>query len=291
MGYIRKIYSTQPTKPLFHYTTLQGLTGIVESSKLWATNVFYLNDASEVKHAASLLKLAIDKKLQSKNDNKELLTQLSSWLTSSHIERHQFFVSSFTEQSNLLSQWRGYSKLGQGVSIGLSHELMIYACAEQDFTIVKCIYEKEEKENIIREFLNRVLREAQEMGPNKNTSQRHPSQSYYDIFEMFEAAFLEIASSLKHPSFKEEEEWRFISPLITDLTDSRIKYRVANSTLIPYMEFHLPKEADHLLFHEVVIGPTQSMNLSMMSIPNYLRSKKVKCENGICNSQLPYRGL
>ncbi|MFO1205708.1 MAG: hypothetical protein U1E63_08295 [Burkholderiales bacterium] len=32
---------------LYHYTTAEGLKGIVESQQLWATNIAYLNDAEE----------------------------------------------------------------------------------------------------------------------------------------------------------------------------------------------------------------------------------------------------
>src|SRR6266540_1307643 len=40
---------------VFHYTTVDGLRGIVESGKLWATEVGYLNDASEYVHANDIL--------------------------------------------------------------------------------------------------------------------------------------------------------------------------------------------------------------------------------------------
>ena len=32
---------------LYHYTTAEGLEGIVSSHQLWATNIHYLNDAEE----------------------------------------------------------------------------------------------------------------------------------------------------------------------------------------------------------------------------------------------------
>ena len=35
-------------KILYHYTTMDGLKGIIASKSLWATKIQYLNDASEL---------------------------------------------------------------------------------------------------------------------------------------------------------------------------------------------------------------------------------------------------
>jgi len=39
---------------IFHYTSLEGLLGIIKSKSIWATNVFYLNDASELNYSRKL---------------------------------------------------------------------------------------------------------------------------------------------------------------------------------------------------------------------------------------------
>jgi len=44
---------------IYHYTTITGLKGIVESQNLWATHYAYLNDAEEVKHFNERLKLVL----------------------------------------------------------------------------------------------------------------------------------------------------------------------------------------------------------------------------------------
>ena len=41
-------------KILYHYTSLEGLLGIIESKSIWATNVLYLNDASELNYSINL---------------------------------------------------------------------------------------------------------------------------------------------------------------------------------------------------------------------------------------------
>jgi hypothetical protein len=41
-------------KRLFHYTSQAGLLGIITSNVLWATNVLYLNDSSELAYGLSI---------------------------------------------------------------------------------------------------------------------------------------------------------------------------------------------------------------------------------------------
>ena len=48
-----------------HYTTLEGLQGIVETSTLWASNASFLNDRAELQHALDVSEEVI-KKLSSK---------------------------------------------------------------------------------------------------------------------------------------------------------------------------------------------------------------------------------
>jgi hypothetical protein len=48
---------------LWHYTTGAGLRGILEKNLLWATDVRYMNDESELNYPVSLLDEAFDEAL------------------------------------------------------------------------------------------------------------------------------------------------------------------------------------------------------------------------------------
>jgi len=45
---------------LYHYTTAEGLRGIVESHELWATAAYYLNDSAEVAYGCKVVSEALD---------------------------------------------------------------------------------------------------------------------------------------------------------------------------------------------------------------------------------------
>jgi hypothetical protein len=50
----RDVHSPAP-RPLWHYTTASGLEGILSSRSLWASDVQYMNDASELSYAEGLI--------------------------------------------------------------------------------------------------------------------------------------------------------------------------------------------------------------------------------------------
>jgi hypothetical protein len=45
---------------VYHYTTADGLKGIIEGGVLWATSAYYLNDSTEIMYGYRLLSDVLD---------------------------------------------------------------------------------------------------------------------------------------------------------------------------------------------------------------------------------------
>ena len=56
-------------------------------------------------------------------------------------------------------------------------------------------------------------------------------------FASIEIDLLRIAAILKHPSFREEKEWRIVSPVIANTAEAPILFREGHAMLVPYIEF------------------------------------------------------
>jgi hypothetical protein len=108
-----------PDKIVFHYTSIDGLLGITESASIWGTNILYLNDASEFSYAKNLLGTELKRFREDTSGFKKgtcfdeaagyfffkiLEEKINKLLPSEHFS---FYVCSFSEESDLLSQWRG----------------------------------------------------------------------------------------------------------------------------------------------------------------------------------------
>jgi hypothetical protein len=284
-----KLYSDTPTETIYHYTSFPGLIGIVEKRVLWASNILYMNDSAEMNHTVELIQAEVSARIDDDPSKQKLLAQFLDWVSNRISRGHMLFAASFRANGNLLSQWRGYSSLGKGVSIGFNPEYLTACATKQSFQLGKCVYDPDIQQALIKQVIASVECLADEYGENLDESKRHSSQSYFDIFEIVESDLLRIAAILKHPSFQEEEEWRIVSPVLMDYVTTPVKFREGTSMLVPYLEFNLGLGNELLELEHVVLGPTPNINLSMNSLTMFLSKMRVRLNSGISYCQIPYR--
>ncbi len=287
---VDSLFAEQPSKVLYHYTSLGALMKIVASGSLHATEIGFFSDAAEMKHAADILRVHIAQRIEAQSPHTKLLSQLREWIYQRLTHGHLQFVVSFIADGNLLSQWRGYCPHGRGVSIGFQPDLICQAASAQGFRVGKCIYESGKQKNLVESILTSIENLATQRGENTDTSQRHASESFHDVFEEVEGDLVRIAALLKHGTFNEEQEWRIVSPIITEHSQAPIEYREGRSMLIPFMEFFLQKDAsNHVPLEHVFLGPTPNVDNSMTSLTRFLTKHGANPKQGVSYCQIPYR--
>ena len=202
---------------------------------------------------------------------------------------HMLFVACFSEDGNLLSQWRGYTPHGNGVSLGFSPHFLTERASSNGFRLAPCIYEREQQGIIAKNSINAILSHAVEIGATA-PQESHPSQSFFPRFYEKEADLLSIAALLKNPAFCAEREWRAVSAVSTNHTDNPLQYRAGRTTLIPYKEFVLrASESSNMKLQKAYLGPTPENNLAIKALSIFLSSSGINPEEGLVASQLPYR--
>ena len=283
---IDDLYGEPPAGLLYHYTSLDAISSIVRQEALWATDIHYFNDSAELGHTAELLSNEIRSRQSGEVGDQTILGQLLQWVSDRVVNGHAMFVVSLTANGNLLSQWRSYCTYGKGVSLGVSAPGLLANAAAQGFRVVKCVYDPTEQRRIASVVVESIESVASKRGPSPAT-RAHPSQSYHPAFNECEDDVLRIAAVLKSPAFKEEAEWRAVSPIVADYVHTDISYRPGRSTLIPYKLFKLARTGGGLQLARVFVGPTPNINLSMNSISQFLSRNGLNPE--IVNSQVPYR--
>ncbi len=287
---VDELYEKRPSGVLYHYASLGSAIKIIESRSLWATDIRYFNDTAELNHTATLLRAEIAKRLAQHGCDSNLLTQFESWLTHRITDGHMQFVTCFTENGNLLSQWRGYCPPSRGISLGFSAQSLVESAKNQQFSIGKCLYSLERQKGLVAHLIESIESLAKLEGENTDTSKRHPMNSFFDVFEKVETDLLKIAALIKHPSFYEEQEWRAISPVLENYVASPIEYREGTSMLVPFIRFTLPSAIDRQIdIDNVYIGPTPHINNSVNSLSNYLSKSRASPRNGVSYCQIPYR--
>jgi len=63
------VLNEEPPDILYHYTDQDGLLGIVSTGKMRATNIEYLNDQREYRHALALMEDCLNRRLLSSSSS------------------------------------------------------------------------------------------------------------------------------------------------------------------------------------------------------------------------------
>lgn len=278
-----RLFSDEPEETLYHYTTFKGFLGIVDSGVLWASDLRYMNDSAELLHAADLMREEVKILIANGHEHPSLLTQLLEWMEYRVSDGHMVFAASFRSNGNLLSQWRGYSSVGKGVSLGFHPQYVTQCARQQGFQVGRCIYDSEAQRQIIRTILAGIVQLAEE-------NPQVTANDYRALFEKVEGDLLRIASILKHPSFQEEEEWRIVSPAIADYTSNQVHFREGTSMLVPFSEFHLfPLNGRSVPLEHMFLGPTPNAKISMHSLQMFLRKHAIEPTQGADYCEIPFR--
>lgn len=266
----------KPETTLFHYTSQSGLLGIVRSKTIWATNIHYFNDVTEFYHAVQLAKREIRR--QKKTTNATGATFLD-WVNAEleSLKETPIYVCSFSEDGDVLSQWRGYCPNGNGFSIGFEYSQLELPMGQQGFVLRQCIYEEGLKRTIIEGLVARAAHEL--MTFDAIIPDAWSSQWQVDWF-------VDVGACLKNSSFSEEREWRMIS--VKRPQFEPIHHREGKSMIIPYVEFKLAEKGENLKISKIIIGPTPHPELSKNSVISLLSSMKVECDD-VQVSGIPYR--
>jgi hypothetical protein len=259
---------------LYHYTSAEGFLGILKSKEIWATKISYLNDSKELNHASDLCKEYLKIRKERDEISDELCEDLLDLLN--RIGNTNVCVCSFTQNGDLLSQWRAYGGESNGYSIGFNSEQLKYIGEKAGFLLEKCIYDPLEQVNTIRKFVDKIIPEMS--GYNRTK-----------LSDDFQTEFLRIAALLKDKGFEEEEEWRLVSGE-KNPTDSNFEFRASKSTLIPYFKIGMNFEKDKQGISEIIVGPTPNQQLALQSA-RILHYKQWNRPTKILNSKLPYRKL
>ena len=101
---------------VWHYTTAEGLRGIVQSGVLWATSHRFMNDSEEPRYATNVLRAAAAAvRVDVAEEHRERFDRLMAWSERSQLEA---FLLCAALEHDLLTVWRGY-----GASVPYAIEL------------------------------------------------------------------------------------------------------------------------------------------------------------------------
>ena len=245
-----KSWAADPDKILWHYTTLESFEKIVRSRKIHLSPLDKMNDHQEGRWLSSLL----EKDYFKPKDDR--LFSDSYPVSESFGESRTFSFSLSDAGGDLLSQWRGYSDGGRGVSIGFRvGDLAVGAKSASDWSsadtssiIVPVEYDETIHQLVVQEFyeiaveLNNDLSHLRNVTPGGHGKNRAIGMTFGPWAGTFHRALRMLQPIFKNPAFSEEREWRIAhfsedrgaSPPLPFPTRG---FRFRSDDLIPYCEY------------------------------------------------------
>ena len=170
---------------IYHYTSAEGLRGIIANSEIWLSNVSFVNDTTECTALQEESDLFDDYKFT----NSFVRDQWESFVRSPD-NIHNIYIASFSRGEESLEQYRAYGnyRIGFKANKLISRGYYLYQCVYNKEEIKKWIIEKEKMNEWEGEYLN-------------------------DQYKRGAASILIFAASKKYKNkyYKQEREVRLIS--------------------------------------------------------------------------------
>jgi hypothetical protein len=288
-----------PDGHLYHYTTVVGLQGIVETNCLYASAAYFLNDSNELEYGRKVLGSVLERWLDDHPESRddfaaELVRDLRAKITDENGREalvHSVYLACFCQRDNVLSQWRAYGQAG-GYSIGfpvMLGSIRNLAPESPSYTplLTRVEYQKERQISRCREILALVLSAIddpalQHLARTAKIQAYHGPTLLYDfILSISEEMFIDEIIGFKDNAFQEEDEWRLIlrpRKFLLSGRDDRGKtptktyFRPQRGVAIPFLKL-VPLEGS-LPIARIRSGPSIDRARARASVRMLLREHK-----------------
>ncbi len=293
---------------IHHYTDTNGLLGIINSNMLWASNAAYLNDEKEIEYAASVARGALETVLDGRgydlteNDN-AAVAKLSVEQTLDAVHSAiESYVVCFCRSGDLLSQWRGYGTVGGSFAIGFDTKALgrRFSQSNPPFRLVKVEYDPTRQiqliEWLVGQWFDFVITNDVCNIPPAGTPET-PISAEVLMQSIFPLLLGNIAASLKHPSFAEEDEYRLLYNIFSYRNDQErsllpLKFRNKGGLVVPYVEFAQRNEEyamTRLPIGSIRSGPHPYPQLAKSGAQKFLENSQWHTSVTVDTSYIPLR--
>jgi hypothetical protein len=276
-----------PDDIFYHYTTIEGLLGIVSTGGIWATHARFLNDTSEFKAGIEILSELMKDEPDLDFSDSEVLDRFTTFAKQLALPA---FVTSFSAEptGDDLSQWRAYGGAQAAFSIGFRREHLnaiglnfmgpgANGWVKRSFDpFVECKYldegNKSEAKWLAKYFLGAFTKKGQRNMDKQSAALILARQS----------------AKLKHKSFQAEKEWRIVLIRESSYPFDELQFRRSNSMLIPYIRLPLSWPGRPFKIARIVVGPTPHRTEAKESVVMLLTRYGVECDE-VAETTIPFR--
>jgi hypothetical protein len=245
---------------LYHYSRVEGIYGIIEQQLLHASNVEFMNDASEITFGVSEFDRVqmVSPIISRPTTGANLMTKAIFRYLIDHAERTiEAYAVCFCRQDDLLSQWRGYGSRDSMYSMKFSgSQLNRYV---SPFCVLAPIaYLPVARADRIWALIRRC---NEVLDAAKIRAADVTPQNVRYLASSVQSSFALTVLLMKNDAFKEEKEWRLVySPsFLSQPERSKVLVKTRGGLAVPYVEIGAKRDkvSIDLPIRGLKVGPNQ----------------------------------
>jgi hypothetical protein len=291
--FANELEAAPPPNLIYHYTDGAGLLGILDSGKIRLTDVFGLNDPSEVLHGVKRAGEILTVKAQHAHPAAKVFAKKYSAALDLHLTNvAHFFVACFSLDGDELGQWRAYADNGNGFALGFDTGALERVYSTHKEGVLNATYPITYDDKLLCDICESFATELMTLIALPNAR----SLSNPVINEYMQRLSIALANSafraalyFKHEAYKSKREYRFLQVRAIDHPLEDLKYRATRHSLVRFTQFDW-KEAHRETLREIVIGPAAPEQRARPFIDSCLALAGLDREKVLVrHSEIPYR--
>ncbi|MFV0314277.1 MAG: DUF2971 domain-containing protein [Anaerotignum sp.] len=292
-GYIDKwvqIPLYESGKRLYHYTTAEGVQGIVENKQFIATKSNFLNDKLEFLYALDVLEklieiYVVDKELGRKlyqivkDEMDELAIVKPSCDIACAPEKRQmsFYVVSFSKLENSALLWAEFTEF-KGYCLGFDYEKIVEGFSNRSFLHGTVIYDERQQINCLLEALlsciGRVKGEGHiDLETFFDEVSYIDEESLHKIGKDMAMVCSVYAMFFKSQHFDGEEEYRFIFSPSADEAANKPRFRILGEVFLPFIMVEFDGKDKPIPLETVMVGAKNNNDITIRGVRAFLRAQ------------------
>jgi hypothetical protein len=280
---------------LYHYTDGPGLWGILESRSFRLTDIFGLNDPSELRHGIEHAGQILAAEARRGHPAAKVFAEIfRRGLREGVTQLAQMYVACFSQDGDELGQWRAYADNGRGFALEfdgsqLEQAFVATAPASASYSTFPVLYDTVRLRGLGRQLAQRVIPlTARPQGRPMSSIAINEFMKQLTIHASFHV--VHTALYFKHKAYAEEQEYRFLQMHAAGNEAPDVRLRARGSALVRYTPFRWAREQASALTG-IVIGPAADGRRARTFVRECLKHAELDVSRiRIRRSQIPYRG-
>ncbi len=241
---------------VYHYCSIGTFLKIIQGRILRLSDIEKSNDYTERIYMENIIHKELIKRSE-RVFERELLDDylhVEKRCRDSMRESHILYAICFSEEKDLLSQWREYANAGTGVAIGFSKDIL-NRVNEKMYGLIfnRICYDEKQQIKFAGEQVQTII----------------DTMRYKNLFAAFAEVYeneIEKIGCMKSPGFYEEKEWRLCKAMTPQLRIertakygefelSKVREHCVRDQIVTYFDLSFQNVVDDFIT-EVVIGPS-----------------------------------